>query len=180
MHKLLYNPLVLIFQAIKPKELNWFGVAALAISAIGFADAKRQQKKAKKVAGRVAQESMRLVEMETEEELRRMDLEHEQTSRNLMAELNVRQGASGLASNPDKHRNYFDRLESEFHNQKDWLKLSSAQQIKRIREGGAYQSVLSRSTRNQQMLSYAQFGLQGYQQWKPSTTPTPAATPTFG
>lgn len=152
--KLLINPFVFIFQSIKPKEFRWIGYALAGAAAVGSVIGSN---KAAKENAKLVKENLVMNQMQTAEDLRKMELSFQQVK----GEATARAAASGFVLN-DQRKNYFDQLNSEYQNQVNWTMKSSDQRAKQIRRGGAYQDSAISNTRDQGLLSAASLAMSWY------------------
>ncbi len=116
------------------RQGGWWQIAAAGIS---VASSLFGGGKAKKQAGRLAAENIKMIELETAEELRRMELTQEQ----VMGEAHARAAASGFEVNrkfggDTDYQNYFDELDEEYKARVAWTNKAAAQQKRVVAQGG--------------------------------------------
>lgn len=108
------------------------GWIALGTAIIGGIQKKKAAKKGGKEAERLAFREAELIGMETEEELRRMEFQQEQT----LGETRASIGASGIQFSGSA-KSFLTSMEEQFGLERDWLRASGANRADLARQGGS-------------------------------------------
>jgi len=122
------------------------GIASAASSFLGGRSAKKASKKAARQQEALGREQASLIGMETEEELRRYDLNREKT----LASGEALAAASGFGAGGSQDV-YMESLETEFALERDWISEVSEQRQDVARMTGQYSADALRSQGKQSM-----------------------------